>query len=706
MGSRLAAVPAWAWLGGIVVLSAALRIWLVRNMVAPFVFVDEAIYSELARSLADSGTYAVRELPVSGYSLLYPALIAPSYVLFDNLVDAYTAAKVTDAIVMSLAAVPAYLLARRVVGQWSALLGAVIAVAVPSLAYTGTITTESLFYPVSLSFAWLLVRYLEQPGYGRLGAVVAGLAVAFCTRSQSLAFVPAIATAPLVVAAFRRRLEVLRPFLPLYVIGAAGALGLLALQTARGKSLADLLGAYSIVGEGGYDSGQVLRFWLWHVEELDLYVAIVPFAALLVLVLRGHRLSERVQEHAAATVALLVWSTLAVGAFASRFASDRVQDRYLFFLTPLLVVCLLVWVEYAEARPRLETALAAVIALALPLLFPFARFIGEPAKSDTLGLVPLWSANEHLVAGRYWLTVAVIGALLVALWLLARERYPIVAPLAVLALFALLSRPVWSGPNGFLVASRGALFQGIRQVERNWIDRAVPAGDEVVVLWTGRADRFTVNQSEFFNRRIGRVFYTSDPTPGGINETPVTRVDVPRSRAGREGTFFGANDAVVIAPYALLDGSVTPDGIVVARDPGTGMTLWRLTGPLASRAVVTGVDADTWSGPHVRWRLVRCAPGTLTVTVHSDPSLFERFQTLGWSTTTAASTLPVRLGAGSVPPTGERVSFAVPVAPRAGSAPSSSTSRRPPFPPRSIPRSSDDRELGLHFDAFAYEPKR
>ena len=87
-------------------------------MVAPFVFVDEAIYTELARSLADTGGYAVRELPVSGYSLLYPALIAPAYLLFDSLVDAYTAAKVTNAIVMSLAAVPAYLLARRVVGQW------------------------------------------------------------------------------------------------------------------------------------------------------------------------------------------------------------------------------------------------------------------------------------------------------------------------------------------------------------------------------------------------------------------------------------------------------------------------------------------------------------------------------------------------------------------------------------------------------------
>ena len=67
---------------------------------------------------------------------------------------------------------------------------------------------------------------------------------------------------------------------------------------------------------------------------------------------------------------------LAVGAFASRFASDRVQDRYLFFLALLLVVCVLAWVELAAPRPRAATAAAAAIALALVLVFPYVKFIG------------------------------------------------------------------------------------------------------------------------------------------------------------------------------------------------------------------------------------------------------------------------------------------------------------------------------------------
>jgi hypothetical protein len=702
VGERLAAVPAWAWLAGIVALSCALRLWLVRGMVAPFVFVDEAIYTELARSLADSGSYAVRETPVSGYSLLYPALLAPAYAAFDSLVDAYGAAKATNAVVMSLAAIPAYILARRVAGGWLALLGAVIAVALPSMAYTGTMTTESLFYPVALAFAVVLVRYLERPGYASLAALVVALAVAFATRSQSLAFVPAIATAPLLLALFRSSRASLRPFVPLYVLGAAAALGLVVLQAVRGQSLADLLGAYSIVGEGGYDVEHVLRYWLWHVEELDLYVGIVPFAVLLLFLLRGRTLPERLQEHLAATTALLVWSTLAVGAFASRFASDRVQDRYLFFLAPLLVVCVLAWVELGAPRPRAPTAAAAVAALALVLVFPYVKFIGEPAKSDTLGLIPLWTFNEHLLAGRYWTTVAAAGAVLVAVFLLVPARYALAVPVVLLVLFAILSRPVWSGSHGFVAAGIGALRQGNPGLPRDWIDRAVPAGNEVAVLWTGRADRFTVNMNEFFNRRVGHVYYTDQPTPGGIGEIHVKRLDAEEGDL-RAGVFVAASGRPVTVPYALLDGSIVPDGTLVGRNEVVGTALWRLTGPLSSRTEITGIYADTWSGERVRWRLLRCEGGMLTATVHSDPSLFARAQTLRASTQAPGRGVDAFV---RVQPTGEQVSLGIRTEPDDGGTCTVDYVVAPTANPSEvIPGSTDDRELGVHFDAFAWRPR-
>ena len=52
MADRLRAVPAWGWLALIVLGSFALRAWLAREMLGPFIMVDELIYSELARSVA------------------------------------------------------------------------------------------------------------------------------------------------------------------------------------------------------------------------------------------------------------------------------------------------------------------------------------------------------------------------------------------------------------------------------------------------------------------------------------------------------------------------------------------------------------------------------------------------------------------------------------------------------------------------------
>lgn len=692
MRDALRRVPVWAWLGAIVAGSVLLRLWLVRGLPAPFVFVDELIYSELARSLAAGDGYAVRDVATSGYSLLYPLLVAPAYAI-DGLVTAHATAQSINAVVMSLAALPAYALARRVASPALALLVALGAVVLPSLAYTGTITTESLFYPVTLVLALALVRWLETPSWGRLGVLVALLAIAFGVRAQALGFAPALVTAPLVLALLRGSTVGLRRYASLAVVLAAAAVVVVVGQTVRGGSLADLLGAYSVVGESGYDVGQALRFWGWHLEELLLYVALVPAVAAVVLLVRGRRMPPRVQEHLAATVSLAVWSTLVVGTFASRFASDRVQDRYLFFLVPLLLVCLVAWVELGAPRPRGVVLPAAGLLLAAVLLFPYDRFIGEPAKSDTLGLIPLWAFNEHLVGGEYWLTVAVGTGALLALFLLVPARLAVLVPIAVVAAYAVLSRPVWASEQGFRAASVGALFQGIRGVERDWIDAAVPDGDEVVALWTGSADRFTINQNEFFNRRLGRVFYTEQPTPGGLAETRVLQ--------GADGIFRDEEGRPVEAPYALLDQAVVPVGDVVARDDLLGTTLWRLRAPLQQTTTIEGIyPGETWSGRTVTWSRRSCQPGTLRAELSSDANLFDRPQTVTAATRAAGRT--TRAVARFSPD--ETASLVVRVAPEGnGTCVVRYTVSPVANPAETVPGSTDDRVLGAHF-VLSYTP--
>jgi len=51
LGRALARVPTWAWLTAIVAGSAAVRAWLARDLVAPFIVVDEIVWSEIARGI-------------------------------------------------------------------------------------------------------------------------------------------------------------------------------------------------------------------------------------------------------------------------------------------------------------------------------------------------------------------------------------------------------------------------------------------------------------------------------------------------------------------------------------------------------------------------------------------------------------------------------------------------------------------------------
>jgi len=687
---RAARIPDAAWLTGIVVASVLGRLWLVHKMPGPFIFVDELIYSELAKSLVETGSFAIRGVPVHGYSILYPALIAPAYWLFDALPNAYAAAKATNALAMSLAAVPAWLLARRVAGRLLALLAAVIAVAVPSMAYTATIVTENLFYPVALLFAWALVLVLERPSLRRVALLVVVLVAAVATRSQALGFVGAAVLAPFVLALLRWDLRVLRPFLPLV----GGAVGLVVVvlvgQLLRGGSISGLLGAYSVVGEGGYDVGQVLRFWLWHIEVVTLYVCAIPVAVLVVLLFRARRLPPALQAHLAATLALVATSTLVVAGFASRFASDRVQDRYLFFLAPLLVIVLLAWVELGAPRPVLALGVGALVAVGLVTAFPYHRFVGEPAKSDTLSLIPLWTVNQYLVGNSYRLTVLLCALAFLALLILVPARSAIAVPLVLLALFAVFTQPVWAGPHGVLVAGRGALFTGIRGVDRDWIDQHVNGDGSVAVLWTGRADRFTVNQNEFFNRAVGQVYYTVAPTPGGIGELQVTPDPV-------DGTLRTATGATIDARYALLDGSISPDGDIVASDVPLGITLWRLTGPLSSTTTLTGIyPNDTWSGPRVRWARRHCRGGELDVVLQTDPNL------VGNELTDVLALVGGRPAARiSVPATGA-VTLRVPLTAVDGMCVVDFRVSPIRVPANRIEGSTDVRQLGAHFDSLVY----
>ncbi len=685
-GSRPGRVPAWALLAALVTASFLLRLWLGSKQLGPFILVDELIYSEVARSIADGAGLLVRGEQYSIASVLYPLLIAPAYALFDSLPTAYAVVKGINALLMSLAAVPAYLLGRRVLPARLAFIGAGLAILLPSLVYSGSVMTENAFYPAFLLVAWQLVRVLERPtAAGQLVLLLlCGLTVLI--RVQAIALVLAALTAPLLLRAVARR--PLRPFALLYVLVLGGGLALVALQLARGASLSALLGTYAVVGEGGYDVANVLRFLLWHVEELDLYVGVIPVAAFLVLLGRWRSLDAPAQAFLAAAVALLGWIVLVVAAFASRFA-NAIEERNMFVVAPLLLIALLVWVDRGAPRPRTLATLAAFVAALLPAYFPYERFIESKARSDTLMLIPLWNLQDEITLPRVDEVVylAALGAAL--LFLLVPRRLAVVLPLVVGVYFVAALRPIDAGSHGVRIASAGAVFTGIGNTHRDWIDRAVPEGAEVAVLWTGRTDRFTVFQNEFFNRSLGPVYTIGGALPGYLPETPV-RIDE------TTGVVERADDSPVETQYVLTDGSVAPDGVPVASDPRKGLTVYRVPGRIVSTTSVEGLEPDGWSGPTLTYRRVKCGGGTLTVSIRSDRSLFTRPQTVhalvGGKQVASAFVRPSVARTLAVPLTAKGGTCEVEFRIDPTAVPAEVTNGANP----------DTRELGVRFDAFDY----
>ena len=682
---RVRAVPAWVWVGGLVVVSAGIRYALARRIVAPWIMVDELVYSELAKSFADSGRFLLRGEHTAAYGLVYPAVLSPAWAAFSRIPQAYAAAKVINSVVVSLAAVPAYLLARRVLSRPYAVGAAVLAMSVPTLLFAGMLMTENAFYPAFLLAALAMVVWLERPDLTRTLLLFGAFVLAYLTRAQAVAILPAMATAPFLVSGRRA----LREFRWFYAAGAAAVALVVAVQLGRGRSIFGVFGAYEVAGHAGYTAGGVFHWWVYHWEELILSLGVLPFVALLVLAVTGRGRPRPERAFLAAAVTLSFWLVLEVATFASE-QSLRVEERNMFYVAPLFLTALMLWLERSCPRPRLIAWPAAAGAVALVTALPYTKLIGLPAVSDTTALLPLWSIAPSFggIPNLRWVVlVAALAAC--AVFLLVPARYALVVPLLVFVYFGISQKPI---EGKYRQASILDLFQGITASHPDWVDRAVGRDADVTLIWSGNTDKYSVWENEFFNRSVRRFYYTSSPLQGDLPEQPLA--------ADRDtGLMRGPDGRVVHADYVLTDGTVDVGGRVVAQDARKGIVLRRLFGPLRQVSRVDGLyPQDTWSGREVTYTRLGCTGGSVAVTLQSDPGLFTK------PTSVVAAVDGRRVARVSVAPTATEV-LTVPLV-RHGE----SCAVRFTVSPTAVPKvvtngqNPDPRELGVHFTRFTYRP--
>jgi hypothetical protein len=221
------------------------------------------------------------------------------------------------------------------------------------------------------------------------------------------------------------------------------------------------------------------------------------------------------------------------------------------------------------------------------------------------------------------------------------------------------------------------------------LDKAVGKNASVAYLWTGKPTVYAIWENEFFNRSFGPVYDLTGPSPGSLAETAVMR--------GEDGVLR-AHSGPVAAEYVLADGSVDLLGTQVGADPGIGIRLYRVAGPIVVLTHVTGIyDGDTWSGATVTYTRVHCGGGTLRVALASDPSLFHTNQEV------SASVGGAVVARATVTPT-EQSTLTVPLKATGGRCVTTFRVARTLVPARVIAGNTDTRPLGVHFVSFAYRP--
>lgn len=601
-------------LAGLMLLAFAIRSWLNSRVEAPWIFGDELTYSEMAKSFAAGHGFEVRGA-APNTKTLYPALISPAW-LIDSIQSSFVAAKAINTALMTLACVPFYLWARRLMSEGFALVAAALLLLLPAFAYTGTIMTENAFLPLFVLALYALARALETPTLvWQLVAVVLVLP-AVAVRVQGLVLLAVLVTAILVdslVAAWsgEQRLRALFARLRAFTATGVALLLIVAAYVAYAlvsyTSLSQGLGGYSGLAELDFSVWNGLRWTVFSAGELVLAVGFLPAAAFLVLAGAWLRAGARPAERAFASVtaAALLWIVPVAGFYASRY-SQRIEERNMFYLEPLLLLALVAWVARGAPRPTRWTAVAVAIPAALLAAIPLERLLNISILSDTFALIPVMRLTGVVEGGtdsaRVLLALGAAGAALLFVFIPKR-----LAAVTIGAVAVFLALSAWSVAGTLRVQSHAAGLE-THTDHADWIDDAVGRNADVPFIFTADlgADANLLFQTEFWNRSVGDVYGldSRDPTSNPVLPTTVDG----------HGLLVRAPGGQPLAPrYVVAQPSLPIDGEKVAAEGR--LILYRVRPPLKIQSSLDGVYADGWSGSNATYTKYSNRPGIVRVDV-------------------------------------------------------------------------------------------
>ncbi len=554
----------------------------------PWLFTDELEWSQLSRAIATTGHAARRGEPHS-FESLYSYLIAPAWWIHST-ADAYAAIKDLNAVVMCLAAVPTYLLARMLLARRPAVVVALLSIAIPAMSYASSIVPEPLAYLWFTLAAWLAVRALAAPGWktGLPAVVLAGAGIfvrlEFVVLPASLALAAAVAWVIARGGLTWRRVLIATGA----VVAFALLFNLVVVSQLQSWSFDQYFNHQTII-QGGLAAG-----------ALTIGLGMLPIIGGIASLWLPERFSEPAYRafaiYLGASLVTLVIYTAAKAAYLFTSLAPTIEERNLFYLSPLL----LIGTGLAFGARRLNWPLVAVATvLGLTIVWSGKFEVGAP-YFDAPGLAVLTLVNRDLRwdVRDFHILLVLAAALSVGL-LVARRRHWVPIAAAVLLGGWLLTGQIYAANAN---ADYSDVFAKEIPAPRDWVDTATHGapvtvlGDNIVAMGGNR-----LWLAEFWNRSIGHVASLNGvaPGPGPISAPGLDTTD---------GALSGyTGDRFTLAGYGVR--LAAPQ--VESRD---GFTLYRTPKQWHLLDEEQNVFSDGWATSPIGYTYFpRGGPGVLTI---------------------------------------------------------------------------------------------
>jgi hypothetical protein len=526
-------------------------------------FPDEYLYTAIARSLGTHGRPLVRGVPAHFPALLEPLLAAPFQALFSP-ETAYRLTQAENGLLMSLAAVPVYLMARHLtLSARYALACAVFAVAIPDLVYSAYTLADPVGYPLALAALYVGVLAIDKPTRRRqLGFLALALLATFA-RVQYI-ILPAAFVLSAILVDRRRVFRTQR--LPLVLL-ALPILGGFALGPSR------FLGFYSGTAHLHVGTG-LLKWSVTEVLLLTLIAGVVLVPGAIVALARPR---GRTETAFSTFGAIFAAGLLVETALVSSDLSGNFQERYLFALLPLFPIGFGLYLKHGRPA-RIPVALIAVGLFLVSVRVPVSAYSVGLGETDS----PFMFAVSRLGSIVGMANSALVVALLAGLGasgavVVSRRGGARLAVAATLVFLAVTSLGAVVNDSTGAQALRNADFPG----NLSWIDDL--GLQNVTLVETVGAPRGHGMEQLYWNRSV-----THEALLGAA--LPTDRYAAPLIRVARNGTLVGVSRNVVVEDFGSL--VRIANAKLMAR--AGGFSVWSADGPPQLSLLEQGRYSDGW----------------------------------------------------------------------------------------------------------------